>query len=148
MLCWAGLAHIDATVRALVEIINAFCLCDSQCVTMATKHLVHLLLSPVCQFDKITANMRKKERKNVLWLPLCDCRKQFYFNVSVWFALDSHETHFFCFSCKKMVVKWVAVFLCPGYLPSAKNVLAVIGTHPFIDKNEIHPVSVSSAGLN
>ena len=66
MLCWAGLAHIDATVRALVEIINAFCLCDSQCVTMATKHLVHLLLSPVCQFDTITANMRKKERKNFL----------------------------------------------------------------------------------
>ena len=128
MLCWAGLAHIDATVRALVEIINAFCLCDSQCVTMATKHLVHLLLSPVCQFDTITANMRKKERKNFLWLPLCDCRKQFYFNVSVWFALDSHETHLF-FNIKNsgkvgsiFSVPWLfaisQVFLADGAIPS------------------------------
>ena len=79
MLCWAGLAHIDATVRALVEIINAFCLCDSQCVTMATKHLVHLLLSPVCQFDTIMANMRKKERKYFLRLPLCDLQEAVLF---------------------------------------------------------------------
>ncbi|XP_076455251.1 E3 ubiquitin-protein ligase UBR4-like isoform X3 [Babylonia areolata] len=47
--CLPGLAHIDATVRALVEIISAFCLCDTQCVTMATKHLVHLLLCPDVQ---------------------------------------------------------------------------------------------------
>ena len=56
--------------------------------------------------------------------------------------------HIFPFYYKKIVVKWVAVFLCPGYLPSAKNFLDVIGTHPFIDKNEIHSMSVSSAVLN
>ncbi|KAK7478490.1 hypothetical protein BaRGS_00030249, partial [Batillaria attramentaria] len=43
--CLPGLAHVDATVRALVEIIHAFSLSDPQCVSMATKHYVQLLLS-------------------------------------------------------------------------------------------------------
>lgn len=44
-----GLAHIEATVHALVGIIQAFMLCDSQYIGTATKHLVQLLLCPVSE---------------------------------------------------------------------------------------------------
>lgn len=44
--CIPGLAHVEATVVALVEIIHAFCVCDLSIVSQATKQYVRLLLCP------------------------------------------------------------------------------------------------------
>ncbi|XP_036368081.1 E3 ubiquitin-protein ligase UBR4 isoform X5 [Octopus sinensis] len=44
--CMPGLAHVEATVVALVEIIHAFCICDLTTVNQATKQYVRLLLCP------------------------------------------------------------------------------------------------------
>ena len=43
----AGLSHVDATVSALIEIINAFTLCDLDTANLATKLYVRFLMSPV-----------------------------------------------------------------------------------------------------
>ncbi|BFZ02848.1 hypothetical protein BsWGS_05885 [Bradybaena similaris] len=44
--CLPGLMNLDVTVGALVEVIHAFTLCDPECVQLATKHFVRMLLSP------------------------------------------------------------------------------------------------------
>ena len=44
---FSGLSHVDATVSALVEIINAFTLCDLDTANLATKLYVKFLMSPV-----------------------------------------------------------------------------------------------------
>jgi E3 ubiquitin-protein ligase UBR4 len=43
-----GLAHVDATVGALVEIIHAFTVNDLDTVTLASKLYIRMLLSQVC----------------------------------------------------------------------------------------------------
>ena len=49
--CLPGLAHVDATVGALVEIIHAFTVCDFENVALATKLYMKMLLCSVsCVF--------------------------------------------------------------------------------------------------
>ncbi|GFR97962.1 E3 ubiquitin-protein ligase UBR4, partial [Elysia marginata] len=43
--CLPGLTNIDVTVCALVEVIHAFTMCDPDCVPLATKHYIRMLLS-------------------------------------------------------------------------------------------------------
>ncbi|KAJ8300176.1 hypothetical protein KUTeg_021695 [Tegillarca granosa] len=52
---FSGLAHVDATVAALVEIIHAFTLNDFENIDLATKLYLKLLLcpSPLMTFTKI-----------------------------------------------------------------------------------------------
>ena len=49
--CFLGLSNINVTVSALVEVINAFCLCDPECIQLACKHYIRMLLSTVIKLS-------------------------------------------------------------------------------------------------
>ncbi|ESP04880.1 hypothetical protein LOTGIDRAFT_156120, partial [Lottia gigantea] len=72
--CLPGLAHVDATVGALVKIIHAFTMCDLDCLNLATKHYVKLLLStdPVVSFacrQAMINVLRPRHRRRRVFIP-------------------------------------------------------------------------------
>ena len=72
--CLPGLSHVDATVSALVEIINAFTLCDLDTANLATKLYVKFLMSPVqtvsfaCK-TAIIRTLRPRHRRRRVYIP-------------------------------------------------------------------------------
>ncbi|GFN91871.1 E3 ubiquitin-protein ligase ubr4 [Plakobranchus ocellatus] len=72
--CLPGLTNIDVTVCALVEVIHAFTLCDSECVPLATKHYISLLLcsdqmvSFACRQALIRV-LRPRHRRRRVYIP-------------------------------------------------------------------------------
>ncbi|XP_052093919.1 E3 ubiquitin-protein ligase UBR4-like [Mytilus californianus] len=72
--CLPGLSHVDATVSALVEIINAFTLCDLDTANLATKLYVRFLMSPVqtvsfaCK-QAIIRSLRPRHRRRRVFIP-------------------------------------------------------------------------------
>ncbi|XP_067662559.1 E3 ubiquitin-protein ligase UBR4-like [Haliotis asinina] len=72
--CLPGLAHVDTTVGAVVEIIHAFTICDQEAVNLATKHYVRLLLSadPVVSFacrQALIRVLRPPHRRRRVFIP-------------------------------------------------------------------------------
>ncbi|RUS88506.1 hypothetical protein EGW08_003764 [Elysia chlorotica] len=72
--CLPGLTNIDVTVCALVEVIHAFTLCDPECVPLATKHYIRMLLSSdqlvsfACRQALIRV-LRPRHRRRRVYIP-------------------------------------------------------------------------------
>lgn len=72
--CLPGLTNIDVTVCALVEVIHAFTLCDPECVPLATKHYIRMLLSAdqlvsfACR-QALLRVLRPRHRKRRVYIP-------------------------------------------------------------------------------
>ncbi|XP_059140958.1 E3 ubiquitin-protein ligase UBR4-like isoform X2 [Physella acuta] len=72
--CLPGLTNIDVTVSSLVEVIHAFTLCDPECVQLATKHYVRMLLSPdpIVSFScrqALIRVLRPRHKKRRVYIP-------------------------------------------------------------------------------
>ncbi|CAL1532573.1 unnamed protein product [Lymnaea stagnalis] len=72
--CLPGLTNIDVTVSSLIEVIHGFTLCDPDCVQLATKHYVRMLLSqdPAVSFScrhTLIRVLRPRHKRRRVYIP-------------------------------------------------------------------------------